>query len=310
MKHEEVRELLLLHFYGELEAETGAEVDRHLADCPSCSAEWEQVAASLESVSRSGLDAEEFESDLQSARERLHCALSGRRQSETERRKSSSRGWLNWIAQPRLAYAATVLIAVSVGFLAGTWIRSFADYDPLSDPGVRISDIRVARSEADDSSFVVRYSSSRPHEIRGDINDSQIQKLFARALLGESNPGVRLQVVNAIGPEVEAQPEIEAALIGAMTTDPNPAVRQQALIALRQSAPSEPIRRALVNVLLHDENARIRIDAIHALQTMAGQAPIEADLAQELEKGLAHEDSPLIQRKTRDFLERAGYAFN
>jgi hypothetical protein len=146
--------------------------------------------------------------------------------------------------------------------------------------------------------------------MEGDVDDPRIQRVLTHALLSAQNPGVRLRAVDAIGSRGTdgSDPEILAALIGAMRTDPNPAVRHNALLALRRYPTTPELNRAFADVLVNDRNARLRIEAIEALHSTAGEGiGLEPVLIQHLERSLREDDNDFVRRRTQSLLETAGY---
>jgi hypothetical protein len=71
--------------------------------------------------------------------------------------------------------------------------------------------------------------------MKGKLQEPDIQKVLARALIYERNPGVRLQSIAAISASKQNSfdPEIRKVLIDAMIHDENPGVRLQALETLK-----------------------------------------------------------------------------
>ena len=96
--------------------------------------------------------------------------------------------------------------------------------------------------------------------------------MLAYALVSEQNPGVRLRAVKAIDPQRRdnGMGDVQTALLAAVKTDENVAVRQRALQLLRQYPFTEEVKEALLFVLTTDENPRLRIEAINSLEQAAG----------------------------------------
>ena len=110
--------------------------------------------------------------------------------------------------------------------------------------------------------------------MKGLVNDPNIQKVLASALLSDLNPGVRLQSVNALASDkASTQPDAEVmeALISAVRFDKNPGVRKEALGVLVKYSADQTVKQALLDVLMHDENSGLRIAAINALTKWDGR---------------------------------------
>lgn len=301
--HDEFRELLTLSCFGELDPSDRHRLEQHLAQCADCRAELEELVWIRDAYG------EDFrpvsEPLLRQARAELRCALERR----YRRLPAGLSAGLRWWLRPAFAGAAAGLLGA--GFLAGYLV--FADrgaeapFD-LASGQYRISDLTF--EEEPDGRLRLTFTASKPVRLEGTLEDPAVQKVLAYALVGESNPGVRLRAVGAFAAQTDprADREVLNALIGALRTDSNPAVRLQALQALR-SYPADPeVRRAWVDTLLHDSNARLRLEAIAALQSLVDRGvPLDPALIQELDQGLSRENDEFIQRRAREFLQRAGY---
>jgi hypothetical protein len=301
--HDEFRELLTLSCFGELSAGDQQRLDQHLAQCPDCRAELEELVRIREAY---GADFRQVsEPLLRQAREELDRAMEARRRRLPAGLSAGLRRWL----RPVFAGAAAGLVGAGflAGYLAFSGRGAEAPFD-LSTGQYRISNLIF--EEEPDGRIRLTFTASRPVRIEGTLEDPDIQKVLAYALVSESNPGVRLRAVGAFAAQTDPQADREVvnALIGALRTDSNPAVRLLALQALR-SYPADPeVKRAGVDTLLHDSNARLRLEAIAALQSLVERGvPLDEALVKELDQGLDRQHDEFVQRKARELLQRAGY---
>jgi HEAT repeat protein len=130
-------------------------------------------------------------------------------------------------------------------------------------------------------------------------------------LIAEENPGVRLRAVSALQQQTPPDQEAITALIGALRTDPNPAVRQKAVEALRKYPSTPAIRAAYVDALVNDHNARIRIEAIDGLSSAADSGvKLDHSVLEQLSRQLSRDENSYVRQKGIEFLEQAGYSLN
>ena len=103
--------------------------------------------------------------------------------------------------------------------------------------------------------------------MRGNVNDTELQKILTYAVLNEQNPGTRLNSISVINANQIQKPddEIKNTLISVAKFDNNPGVRREALKSLNELPADEDIKNALIYALLNDTSAGIRIEAINAL---------------------------------------------
>ncbi len=302
--HDEFRELLTLSCFGELTADDQLRLDQHLAQCPDCRAEREDLLRLREAY---GDDFRPVsEPLLWEARQQLERSLQARRRRLPAELPAGLRWWLR-PAFTAAAAAGLLGAGFLMGYLAFSGRASEAPFDPASGE-YRISDLTF--EEESNGRFRLVFTASKPVRMEGTLEDPAVQRVLAYALVSENNPGVRLRAVGAFAARVDSTTDREVlnALIGALRTDSNPVVRLQALQALR-SYPADPeIRRAWVDTLLHDSNARLRLEAIAALQSLVDKGvPLDESLVRELDRGLGREDDHFVQRKAREFLQQAGY---
>jgi hypothetical protein len=144
-----------------------------------------------------------------------------------------------------------------------------------------------------------------PVHMRGTIDDPQVQKVLARALLTDDNPGVRLSAVNALGsaPQLKADSALKFALIKALKSDPNVGVRKQALLALKSMPLDDGIKQAFLAALSSDANPGIRIAAINALDTAINR-PGEFDNAvkEVLQRNALNDKNDYVRLKAKAVL--------
>lgn len=318
MKHQEFEEMIVLRLYGELSSEDGARLDDHLLSCASCREEAASCSKLFQTLEehRPIVPAD----DLVDARERLLGTLS---RGHTHRKVGGDRrrtGFISWLGSGYgFARAGAAAGLLCIGFFLGYLLFSPGQgdagltglLDPFKSKDLSISSVRFEQQSPESNSVVLSFKVGKEVRLEGDLDDPKIQRILAYSLISEDNPGVRLRAVNAIGSEGRPDNQTITALVAAMKADPNPAVRHQALLALRRYPLSPEIKRAFAEVLLQDKNARLRIEAIDALQSAAGEGvKFDADLIQELGRRLADDENSYVRRKAKSFLSEVGYSAN
>ncbi len=317
MKHEDFQELLVLKHYGELTPEAAAELEDHLAGCASCrevEQEIEQTARMLSSsMPEAGTEL------VNAARTRVLTSLEPREAGTRTRMTRRLTEWLDGLATPFrvLAWSGGALSMAAVGFVAGYLVFGMATptgQDPLElfrNPEVRVTGVSFEQIDPKSNQVALSFDASRKVHLEGSLDDARIQRILAHALIAEENPGVRLRAVSALQQQAPADQETSTALIGALRTDPNPAVRQKAVETLR-SYPSTPeIRAALVDALENDRNARIRIEAIDGLSAAADSGfRLDNAVLEQLGEQLSRDENSYVRHKGIKFLEQAGYRLN
>jgi HEAT repeat protein len=189
------------------------------------------------------------------------------------------------------------------------------EQDPFSDSKLAIFNVRFEEDKSTEGQVELSFQAARQFRVRGSLEDNRIQRLLAYALINEQNAGIRLRAASEIqrggGPsEPLLGSEIQAALIGALKIDPNPAVRYQAMEALGKYSMSPALEDALLDVLRYDENARLRIEAINFLAELyKSNSQLSDDILDVLEQKAANDNNDFIRDRARSILVGAGHRF-
>lgn len=318
MKHEEYRRLAILSIYEEITEEEADLVTRHLRDCSSCQSELEDLKEMQLFLDRHS--EEVAEEVLHESRRQLMQHLS----YEVERAPLGSplgKSLLN--AFQAFSNSFNPISAMSSAFLllVGIFLGNLIFSPPRTEestevasylsPEFSISQVRFEESEQPLGNEVsLSFLASRRFSLKGSVSDERIQRLLAHTLVNEQNAGSRLHALSLIGSQKasERHDEIEMALVSAMKADENPAVRQQALLALRNFPYSPVVQTALVEVLRTDTNVRVRIEAINSLEaSLEEESPLPANLLQNLQERLEKDDNEYIRIRAQGVLERVSY---
>ena len=202
-----------------------------------------------------------------------------------------------------------------IGLLAGYYL-AFQGYrtlgfagpgldqaDLLTNEDLSISNVRFVDSDTSDDMLGIRYEAVRPVQIRGPVDDPDIQRVLAFAVLNERNPGVRLRAVNVVhaSEQLHTEQEIKNALVTALKTDSNAGVRGEAFNALSRYPFDEEIRDAMIHTLVFDENPALRINAINRLQEQV-PASFDEDLERVLRARMVSDENAYIRTRARTVL--------
>ncbi len=318
MEHQQYQELLQLYVYGELEHKERIHYEQHIQSCSECQRELEKLNnlnALLEKYEPIPAD----EALLSEARQELRRILNTR----VEKRylwDNLKEHISNIFPSYKIAVGGATLIAI--GFLAGYLFTQRTKYElpsttvstdntanfgePLSS-SPRISNVRFIDSDDADREVEFTFDAVMPVRMKGRVDDANVQKVLAHALLSDQNPGVRLQSVSALTSDMRLprlDDELMEALISAVRSDKNPGVRKEALQALQNYGSDPKVRQALIDVLVHDKSAGLRIAAINVLTTWNGKYfRGDSIIMQVLKAKLNNDNNNYIRMRSHAFLK-------
>lgn len=311
MSHEEFKELLQLSVHGELSEEQERKLEDHLAECPGCSRELTALRQFTSLINQHTPPAP-GKRLLDEARQQLRGALSqeSSRQSIFGRLKDSLVG----LASPgvRLAYSSGLALVAGIGLgalLFGTApdegpSRAIFQEQGQMPSDTRITNVRFLSSDLNTGEVEFFFEAMKAVRMKGNINDTRIQKILTHALLTEQNPGVRLQTINTIAAQKTPDKEIKSALISAVQSDENAGVRQEALKALQRFGMDHEIKNACLHVLTHDENPGLRIAAINFLDSARSSVgQVDQQVLNVLREKMNTDDNNYIRLRARAVVE-------
>jgi hypothetical protein len=286
MKHNQYEERLLLYIYKELTGEELHDFERHLHACSRCRKELEEMKQ-LNLVLDQCKTIQLSDALIQEARRELAKSLKSERKVRSLTNTIIETIYDFVVPRYKVALGGATLIAtgILVGYLVFQTDNNSMKREPviaqnkiesaypLSDES-RISNLQFSSSNPISGEVEFTFDAIMPVHMKGRINDPNIQKILAYALISDQNPGVRLQSVSALASETrskEPDAEVMDALISAVKFDKNPGVRKQALEALEQYSSNSKVKEALLDVLMHDESSGLRIAAINILTKRDGE---------------------------------------
>ena len=282
MENQKYLELLQLYVMDELEGEEKTLVEDRLMESAEYRDEYESlkgIFSMFEKNHHAAID----DSVLQSARDRLMNTI----KSEKEKTNIFSRilSSLSEFLAPNYKYALGSITMAVIGLFTGYLLftpksiekemamnsRSI-DLDDFNKKGIDVSNIKIENPFAVDGDIQISFDAVRPITYRGKANDQTVLRLLAAALIGSENAGDRIRTINAIKAQEEKRivvdVKIKEALITALKTDDNPAVRRESLSLLVKYPFDNEIRDAILFVLSQDQNSGLRVAAINALSNL------------------------------------------
>jgi anti-sigma factor RsiW len=288
------QERIVTAAYGELADEQARELDQHLAGCPECGKEREQVLA-LKALAGAYPVAEPEANLAARARMRLGEALDALPSRRWYERLGQQirNNFASLMATPVTA-CLLLLLGAGAGLVGGNEMamnrarqaamaqaaRAQAQPQPATESGatVEIANISSIVREPDSHRVEVRYNQLVPQRLEGSLDDPAIRQLLMLASENADSTGVRGDSVGLMAAECKAghgcqkAAGIRDALMVALRYDKNESVREKALEGLEPYVSEDVrVRDAVLEALMNDGDPRIRTAAINIL------TPVEAD---------------------------------
>jgi hypothetical protein len=298
---EDIESLAVLLACDELDTETRAELDAHVAQCPACAAivaresRLQQAIASLDqpadSLDRSGLLLAQCRSELAESLDDKHA-------------RANRSPWLSIISpvawwgglRHALIYhpAMSMTVLVVAGFLAGVAgqrlpvapslavsphpVATTASVSPNQTGAPKITEEQLRNAGSAHVAWVTPSGSrtpsvdvelmspTSPMSIVGAPDDADVQRALTFLLENGQrfDPDVRLDSLDVLRTNA-ADPEVRRTLAAAARLDRNPGVRIKALEALQGFGQDPEVRDALLDALESDTSSGVRVEAIHLL---------------------------------------------
>jgi len=173
-----------------------------------------------------------------------------------------------------------------------------------------ISNVKFLTVDPDAGSVEFTFDATSPVHMKGSISDPRIQEILARTMVGDRNPGIRLRSANMLSSQAQRlkmpDKEVKSALIHALRSDSNPAVRKEAMKTLLAFPFDEEVKQAFLFVLVHDGNPAMRIAAINSLDSARVQdQPADNDLLEVLKERMHSDNNNYVRIKAKSVLEEA-----
>ncbi len=273
MNCEWVKSNITLFVYDELADDSRFELEQHVARCADCALELKSVRGFRDMMSAFE-QPEPSPNLLAASRMRLQESLETAEQHRGFRLFLDPAAWLHQLKfSPALA--AALLIVGFAGGIGTAWKMVPRDGRPGSGPqptqDLSIAGIRQITQVPGTDKVEINYDTTVPQKAEGSLNDARIQKLLLFAARSNYNPGVREDAVNQLASKPDDS-RIREALKSSLLYDTNPGVRLKSLDALGPYVKDDTsVRDAVLAALQTDGNPGVRAEAIHLLQ------PVRAD---------------------------------
>ncbi|HUB00316.1 MAG TPA: HEAT repeat domain-containing protein [Terracidiphilus sp.] len=336
MNCEVAQERIVTAAYRELPDEQVHELERHLASCPDCGQEREQLQA-LKVLANAYPVLEPGPNLIARSRLRLEEALDALPPMRWYERLAQ-RTMNNFASLQAAPVAAVLLLLVGggIGSLTGfeyaqnraaTSARAAAPATDATAPATAVDAAQAAadagagglasvsnvanvvsiQSQPNSQMVEVRYSRLVPEEVEGSLNDPAIRQLLMLASEDAASAGVRDDSVALMAAACRSgdgcqTAGIRDALMVALRYDQSASVRMKALEGLEPYVSRDlRVRDAVLEALLDDADPGIRSAAIGVLE------PVEADTSvrQVLSTVATSDESPRIRLVSRAVLSRA-----
>jgi HEAT repeats/Putative zinc-finger len=160
-----------------------------------------------------------------------------------------------------------------------------------------IAGIRTITQVPNSNKVEIQYDTLQPQTFQGDLSDARIQQLLLYAARN-NNSGVRQDSIDLLTQRPQ-DAAIREALVSALRYDTNPGVRIKSLDALGPYVKNDvAVRDAMIEAVLHDSNPGVRAEALHELQPVKADSSVRMAL-----QYLADKDKDtFIRRQSRNML--------
>jgi len=318
MNCELAHERIVMAAYGELPDDAAHELDRHIAACPECQNDREQLRA-LKLLADAYPVVEPDANLLARSRLRLEDALDALPPKTWLERLGQrlSNNFASLQAAP-VAAGLLLLAGAGAGALGGYHVAASraAQESAIADPAKTAVVSQTSPMEVASISSIVRQPNSEqvevhfnrlvPGEVKGSLDDPRIRQLLMLASANASSDNVHDNSVELLASECRAGhgstgAGIRDALLVALRYDRNAGVRLKALEGLEPYIAEDiGVRDAVLEALLNDGDPKIRTTAINMLE------PVDADTSvRQVLHTVAHSDrNPQIRLVSRQVLSK------
>jgi hypothetical protein len=289
-----VKSNIALYVYDELADDGRFELEQHVTRCGDCARELEAMRGFRGAMAAAPV-LEPSPNLLAASRMKLQEALETAEQHRGWRLLDPA-AWLRQMRfSPALA-SALLIIGFASGILTA-WRMVPAQPGQLvkqAGPNAQeasIAGIREIVQNPGSNQVEIKYDTLVPEQYQGSLDDRRVQQLLLYAARN-NNSGVRQESVNLLSQQ-PGDARIREALKASLLYDTNPGVRLKSLDALGAYVKDDAsVRDAVLAALQTDHNPGVRAEAIRLLQ------PVKADSSVRLVlQRLAQEDQSEYIRK-------------
>ncbi len=316
MFHRKYEKLAVLSVYEELSDAERKVLSTHLLTCEKC----RRLSKRTVRMAPTGVAA----SGRATAENRLPLMRASLRNElkDVNRIRETSRGY-GFASFPRLNVATVGLGVFLLGaassylfFGSSGWekkseLSAIAGMVSQGSDNVSIGDVRFASSGPRTGEIDFSFNLVKHYQVRSDIDNRDVQKVLAYALVNSDNPGTRIKTVDMLNSVVERpDSDVEDALIKAAESDNNPGVRRAALLSLAKMKFDSKTKDALLYVLQRDPNPGMRVAAINILSekelsnnAQSDKNKIDPQVLQVLRQRIESDQNLYVRTKAADILK-------
>ena len=273
---------ITLYVYDELLDDSRIELEQHVARCAECALEL-KAARGFRDMMSTFEQAEPSPNLLAASRMKLQESLENVEQQRGWRLALDPTAWLRQMKfSPALA--AALLIVGFAGGIGTAWKMVPHAANPIADTRAAtsgefsVAGIRSITQIPGTDKVEINYDTTTPQKMEGSLNDARIQKLLLYAAHNNLNPGVREDAVNQLASKPDDS-RIREALKSSLLYDTNPGVRLKSLDALGPYVKDDTsVRDAVLAALQTDANPGVRAEAIHLLQPVRADSSVRTTL--------------------------------
>jgi len=312
-------ERIVMSAYGELPDDAAHELDRHLASCPECQKDREQLRALK--LLADAYPVQDPDANLV-ARSRLQLdeALDAV-PPKTWLERFAQRLSNNFASLQSAPVAAVLMLLIGAGAGAvggyhvaqsraaheGAIVEPAAAAAPAqANPAEGVANISSIIRQPNSEQVEVRFNKLVPAEVKGTLDDPAIRQLLMLASQNATSDNVHDNSVELLAAECRAGhgckgAGIRDALMVALRYDRNSGVRLKALEGLQPYVAEDlGVRDAVLETLLNDSDPNIRTAAINVLE------PVDADTSvRQVLHTVANSDrNPQIRLVSRQVLSK------
>ena len=296
-----VKSNITLYVYEELADDARYELEQHVARCGPCAAELDQMRqfrASMSEVPQPepspvllAASRMRLQEALEETRQRRNWWAPDL--SAWLRQMKFSPALAAVLLMLGFAGGAGTAWRIAAGSPAASSPSSLSSASPAAIEA-DIAGISAISQQPGSNQIQIKYDTLVPQKIEGSLNDQRIQQLLLFAARSNYSSGVRQDSVDLLSQKPGDQ-RIREALRASLLYDTNPGVRLKALEALGPYVRDDTsVRDAVLEALQNDANPGVRAEAIHLLQ------PCRADgsVRQVLQKLAAQDQSRFIRQQS------------
>lgn len=272
--NEHDQQLIMDYFYNELSAEDKADFEMRLKSEPALERAFSQQQQFEELLSLGTKPViENKRADV------VRWSLQRRLRKEATQKQSIGQFLSSlWSMQVTFkAQFASVFAAFVIGYFVAN--QSFSDTEEvmlashtqqqgalqfIRQDDYEITDLQLSQVDPETGKVKVTYSLASQTEVDGNLQNQEIQSLFATTMRNEVSDSTRLDLIELMK-DYSSSERVRESLSHSLLNDPNPGVRMVAAESLAKLSHMKSVRGVLSQALREDVNSGVRVEIFQAL---------------------------------------------